>query len=714
MFSNDIFAVKFYTVCTVKVDNDHNYLAVTGDVLKADGTFTSDEPATLVFSGSVEKGTSAAFDNITNVVYNATASEVPGEDGKLLGTYAEGQNIILGTYDNLTLEGSFKVVDDGAVTVDGTFTNTNEVKVTGDAALTLNDAIAGDGIYTNAGLLSFSETAAGAAATINNSGRTDINGAVDVDTLANSGTVNINADGIVVNGSNSGETVNDGIINVNGDNTVLNVVNREEGTISVTGDDAKLGGWNLGDVTVSGSAATTMQDTAGASYTVAEGGSLSLGDNGGTYNAAITNNGTVSIDAPVSSFAGGITNNGVVEVNESENLDLASLMAGNANGQIALNDEISLQDLTVVGGIQVNYGLSGDDLSGTKVAENATLTINADSTVNQTVEENKGTVKIADGVTFTVDAADAAFDGTYEINGSLVTTGDAEFSGPVNNTGAIAVGGDADFSDTVNNTGAIAVGGDADFSGPVNNTGTIAVVGDAEFNGAVNNTGNIESGNALFNGALANNGTISVDNMVIFTGETSGNGRVESDSAIYNGNATNIFAGDYGTLEVHTNATMLGNAETDELYLFGSIETHENGTLTVNGELFNGEYLFGTGNGSWAAFSPAGGVGDMYPHITNPNFHAIAPYLNALSLEWGNTGRFEVFRRLPAEQRPIAVGDMMDPVVLNSFEQYDMIDFDSEFFGNSDAIGILDDESREVLEDALTVEASDLKALLED
>ena len=57
---------------------------------------------------------------------------------------------------------------------------------------------------------------------------------------------------------------------------------------------------------------------------------------------------------------------------------------------------------------------------------------------------------------------------------------------------------------------------------------------------------------------------------------------------------------------------------------------------------------------------------------------------------------------------------MMDPVVLNNYEQYDLIDFDSEFFGNSDAIGILDDESREVLEDALTVEASDLKALLED
>ena len=681
---------------TVKVDNEHNYLAVTGDVLKADGTYTSEEAATLVFSGSVEKGTSAAFDNITNVVYNATASEVPGEDGKLLGTYAEGQNIILGTYDNLTLEGSFKVVDDGAVTVDGTITNTNEVKVAGDAALTLNGAVAGDGIYTNEGLLSFSETAAGAAATINNSGRTDINGAVDVDTLANSGTVNINADGIVVNGSNSGESVNDGTINVNGDNTVLNVVNREDGSITVNGDDAKLGGWNLGDVTVNGSAATTMQDAAGASYTVAEGGSLSLGDNGGTYNAAISNNGTVSIDASVSSFAGGITNNGVVEVNESENLDLASLLAGNANGQITLNDKISLQDLTVVGGIQVNYGLSGDDLSGTKVAENATLTINADSTVNQSVEENKGTVKIADGVTFTVDAADAAFDGTYEINGSLVTTGNADFNG------------------TVNNTGSIAVGGDADFSGAVNNTGSMDVAGYADFSGAVNNTGSIASSNASFSGALVNNGTISVDNMVIFSGETSGSGRVESDIAIYDGDATGIFAGDYGTLVVYNGATMLGDAETDQLYLYGSIETHEDGTLTVNGELFNGEYLTGTGNGSWVAFSPGGAVGDMYPHITNPNFHAIAPYLNALSLEWGNTGRFEVFRRLPAEQRPIAVGDMMDPVVLNNYEQYDLIDFDSEFFGNSDAIGILDDESREVLEDALTVEASDLKALLED
>ena len=64
---------------------------------------------------------------------------------------------------------------------------------------------------------------------------------------------------------------------------------------------------------------------------------------------------------------------------------------------------------------------------------------------------------------------------------------------------------------------------------------------------------------------------------------------------------------------------------------------------------------------------------------------------------------------------PIAVGEMSELVVLNNFGSYDMIDFDSDFFGNGDGIGLLDEEEvRAVLSDASPADTSDLSALLEE
>ncbi|MBR2374046.1 MAG: hypothetical protein IKA87_07425, partial [Lentisphaeria bacterium] len=130
-----------------------------------------------------------------------------------------------------------------------------------------------------------------------------------------------------------------------------------------------------------------------------------------------------------------------------------------------------------------------------------------------------------------------------------------------------------------------------------------------------------------------------------------------------------------------------------------------NGTNTTGGNI----------SGNWAVFNAAGGVGDMYPSLNNPNFHALAGYVSNLEAEWGSTGRFDAFRRMPTSRQPIAVGDMSDLVMLNNFGSYDMIDFDSEFFGNGDGIGLLDEEeAREVLTDSAPADLGDLRALIEE
>ena len=735
---------------TVAISNSSNYLEISGDVQKGSGTFTGSDPVKLVFSGNVATGTSAVFNsNIVNVEYS--------------GASAKGQNIILGTYNNLTLAAgtAFKIVDDGTVTVNGDFTNGSGVQITDDGQLILNKAVAGDGSYDNAGILTFGKNSSGTAAKIINKGTVNADSAITVSELQNNagGEFNANGNGVTVSGGN-----NQGKLDVTGDKVDVSVNNGPAGQITVSGEEAELDGTNSGSISVAtdGSAATSMDDQKGASYDVAEGGKLSLGannDNGtADYNAKINNKGTLSVDADVNSFAGGVENDGTISVTShiSDEEAMEALLKGNEEGVIDLeksivdDDESMLQNQKIKGEVNVNYTLTDEALKGTTITEDSTLGINADSTISAAPADNEGTVRVAEGVTLTVTPADdtAEFNGNYDVDGNLDVAGDATFNGDVDNSGDVSVegnatfngdvdnsgelgiGGDAAFNGDVDNSGTISVdgtssfdnavdnsghmgiGGDAAFSGPVDNSGTISVDGTSTFDNAVDNSGDINADDAAFNGPVDNSGAIGAEN-VTFSGATSGSGSVNAQNASYEGNATGIFSGEYGNLSISTNAKMLGDASTDTMSLYGALTTHEDGVLSISGERFSAESFEASGSGSWSVFSAAGGVGDAYPSFNNPNFHALARYVKDLEIDWSNTGRFDMFRRMPTSKQPIAVGDMSDHIVLNNFEGYDMIDFDSEFFGH-DGIGLLDEEAREVLEDAASAGASDLKALLED
>ena len=659
---------------TVAINNDLNYLAVNGNVLNGNGTFTSSKPATLVFAGDVATGTSALFENIASVEYSGTSS---------------GQNIILGTYSDLSITGAGKVIDDGTVTVNGGFSNNASLEITNDGALILNRNVAGNGIYFNSGSLVFSETASGSAATVNNSGVANVNADnFNVVFGSNTGSLNINGDGV------SASVINTGTLIINGNDVDLETVNN--GSVTVNGSNADLAGQNNSSVTVNGSAATTMSDQAGASYNVAQGGALSLGDNGGTYNASINNMGTITVDAPVNSFAGGVTNNGTVNVNEGTGLDAARLIEGNANGVINLNDaDTDLKNLEIKGNVQVNYALTDDALAGVIISENSIFGINVDSELNEAIADNNGTVQVGKNATLVYTDQVSVINGKYDVDGAISVEGNANFTGAVDNSGNISVGGSAAFDDAVSNSGSISVGGSAYFDNAVSNSGNISVGGSADFDNAVSNSGIIGSAN------------------VIFSGATSGNGAVKALTASYEGNATGIFGGTYGDLSISTKARMLGDASTGSMTLYGSLATHKNGVLSIAGERFSSENFNGSGSGNWSVFTAVGGVGDAWPSLMNPNFQAIAVHMGSLSLEWADTARFDLFRRMPVDRMPMAVGDAGDAIEFNTVDSYDMINFDGEFFGE-EGIAILDDESRDVLEDAVSAEASDLKALLED
>ena len=764
---------------TVVVSNSANYLGVTGSILKGNGTFTSADPATLVFAGDVATGTAAVFQNIYNVEYT--------------GTSENGQNIILGTYNNLTLNGAFKVVDDGAVIVNGGFANNNEVKITDDGELILNGNVAGNGIYSNEGLLVFSETASGSAATVNNSGVANVNADnFNVASGSNTGSLNINGDGVSASVENTGSLI------INGNDVDLNTVNN--GSVTVNGSNADLAGQNNSSVTVNGSAATTMSDQAGASYNVAQGGALSLGDNGGTYNAVINNKGTVTVDAPVNSFAGGVNNEGVVAVNSGNGLDFAALMNGNANGTVALNDEIDLRNRSINGTVEVNYSLTDEDVENMIITENSVFGINSDSTFKAPISTNNGTVRVGRDAELTLEMQDAEIKGNYDIDGVISVRGDSKFTDSVDNSGTIKTEIDGEITFAGSTSGAGRVEGNAVYEGSKigvfgGDYSKLTIINDATLNAdAVVETLALEGSLATAEGAsmTINGETLGAGTMaggkgeIVYNGnsaeqtiyaglynditigqDATGNFDIAGDIAVqgdafnrstngaelavssgtvtYNGTGTqNVMAGTYDELIMagsgstklmetdvfnvnsfisdggsHSGMITLTSAEAPGKWTLNAVSSSIDYSFvdyadTTKPIFLNGTNMTGSGNShNWALFNGAGGVGDSFPSINNPNFQAIAPYMSDLHYGWAATDRFDIFRRMPVDRAPIVVGDMSDLVVLNNFEAYDMIDFDGEFFGQ-EGISILDEEAREVLDDAASAEAADLKALLED
>ena len=296
------------------------------------------------------------------------------------------------------------------------------------------------------------------------------------------------------------------------------------------------------------------------------------------------------------------------------------------------------------------------------------------------------------------------------VDGRLVLNGATAGRGTVNgDSGEIVYNGnDAEQSIYAGLYNDLTIGEDA--------VGNIDIAGDITINGNAFNRSlrgaelAVSNGTVTYNAAGAQHVMGGTYDELILTG--SGTKLMEAD--LFNVNDFVAGGSSFSNMLTLTSAApgSLWTLNADSYSINYSIVNYAD---SYNSVFLNGTNLTGSFNtNNWAVFNSAGGVGSSYPGINNPNFQALAAYMDQLSFEWSDSSRFDIFRRLPVSRPAIVVGDMSDLVMLNSFESYDMIDFDGEFFGNSDGIGLLDEESREVLEDAVSAGGSDLKALLED
>ncbi|MBQ7696388.1 MAG: DUF4347 domain-containing protein [Lentisphaeria bacterium] len=579
---------NFANAGTVRFGSD---LEFTGAVTGAGGAFSGvNGTENLEFSGTTSG--SGVFDNLAAVRYTGTNET----------------NILTGTYGDLELADAVKIVDNGLVQVDGTFTNGNGVRVTATGELRLKGAAAGAGDVTNAGTFDVDGDI-----TVNNhvdnSGTVNVNGqALLADATNNAGgTINMAGAGsivmlddnagtvalsgntatAIVGGTNSGVIAasgtgagvlagnNTGSIQVTGDDVAVTTNNG--GSISVSGTNAELYGDNAGAVAVTGagSATTTMTDAAGASYTVGSGAVLTLGNNGGTYNADFDISGSVVVDA-VADFNGTVgANEGsrIIVTGNAAGIDAAGFLTPANKGILDLYGWSDLTGKTISNNVQVHYGLVDADLAGTSIAAGGILGINADSTLNNKLD-NGGTVQVGPDALLVYGApAGTPIDGRYEVAGVMWMTDDAEFSGDIAVSGVVTGDGDLAFTGSVNNAGIIYSAGETGFSGPTSGTGS--VFGDAAYSGAAGNVyGGSYTSLTIHNAAnltdkawvetMNLNGSLSVADGTTLTleGPTNGSGVMAGGgTVIYNGNASvqSIYAGRYDNLVIGSGA--IGNLD---------------------------------------------------------------------------------------------------------------------------------------------------------
>ena len=508
-----------------------------------------------------------------------------------------------------------------------------------------------------------------------------------------------------VEGSSS--VVITGSVNVTQEITVENDNNEAKAAVTVSGDLTVSGNVNLND-------------------------DLALSGNGNvTFGATSTL--VAGEGAEVKGSAGTVT----------YNFNDAAILDGAYNNIVINGTGLTVGDITIAGAVTGagTIAFNGSTAGAGKVSG---------TELTATYSSAAGTVY---GTAAGSSYKNVTMTGVHTLNGDL-TAENANFDN-TNGNGSVTIKGDATL--TVN--GALLID-------------SVAMLGnvDVMINGDTNGNGTFGTAQKAYEGTVTYNGT----NQTIYAGNynglnlganaagqfdtagditVSGNAVNQSASAelnvtdskvTYNGNGSQqVMAGSYDEIVLSGSGTKLMEAGTFEANSFTANGSASNGMLKLvsasapamwtldaknvsinnvyvdnanaNSEIMlNGTNMTGNGNSSnWAVFSAGSGIGDSYPAINNPNFQAIVPHLIALDQNWNGTGRFDAFRRLPVSTEPIAVGDMSAPMVLDAFESYDMVNFDGEFFGNSDAIGLMDEESGDVLNDAASSGNGDLKALIE-
>ena len=520
---------------TGTVDNDAN-LSVNGNLsagttdnssaLKVTGTYTADtttNSATLDVNGNFAGGT------VTNTGSMTLAGANNSGSGNLGNVTYDGadQQVIAGTYGDLTINSTGKASATGNVVANGDLVNTAELTVdgnvaaasittSGDTEVTGNLTADSGDIESTAALTVGGNVVGG---NITTSGETEVTGSIIA-------TGDIESTGALTVG---GSVEADNNITLSGVTKITNNLTADSGDIKSTNELTVGGGVKAEDITTSGKTEVTGDIL--ATNDLNNAAALTVGGSVEAYNN-ITTTGEMEV-------ANNLTATGTVDSDAALTVggDYSAATTDNSS-DLKVSGNYTADTTTTSGTLDVNGNFSGGAVNNT-----GAMTLSGAS--------NSATGTLGD-VTYDGTADQEVIAGTYE-DLVISTTGKATVNGDIS---AATVKSDADTAIT----------------GDLTATGNITSNGDMNVTGNLTTTGDLVSTAALTVGgnATANNATLSGDTTI--TGDLTATGTVDSDAALtVGGNLTADTADNSSDLKVTGN--------------FTAATTNNSGTLDAAGDL---------------------------------------------------------------------------------------------------------------------------------
>ena len=512
-----------------------NYSAATTDNsadLKVSGNYTAattTNSTTLDVNGNFAGG---AVNNTGSMTLAGTNNSGSGNLGNVTYDGAD-QQVIAGTYGNLTINSTGKATATGDISATGDVMNEAETEITGD----LTDA---NRIF-------------------NTKSQLTVGGSVEAEFIYNeypNANMNVAGDLTAVNKLSNSHNAQ---LTVGGSVEAEVVLNDYGSNMAVTGDlTAAVGLFNMDEsqLTVGGSveAKETEND-------------LSSMEVSGDYTAdTTTTSGTLDVNG---NFSGGdVTNTGSMTLSGASN----SANAGSTLGDVTYN---GTTDQEVIAGAYEDLVISttggnataNGDISAATVKNDAETAITGDLTATGNITSN-GDMDVTGDLTATGDLASTA---ALTVGGNA-TANNATLSGDT------AITGDLTATGTVDSDAALTVGGNLT-ADTADNSSDLKVTGNLTAN-TTNNSGTLDAEGDLDAGALTNSGSISVAGT--FATTSTDLGAVEYDGTA----AQNVVEGTYSDLSLTGGDKSLAGAVTvtDSLTADANIDTAGQ-DLTLSGDV---------------------------------------------------------------------------------------------------------------------------------
>ena len=526
---------------TTTTVNSGATLDVNGDF--AGGTLTNNGSLNLAGANNTATGT------LGNVTYDGTT-----------------QQVIAGTYGNLTIGST------GTATANGDLTATTTT-VNSGATLDVNGNFAGGTVTNSGSMILAGETNSGTGTlgdvtydgtanqqiiasetysdlVISTTGTATVNGNLKAETTTNSATLD-------VNGNFAG-----GAVNNTGSMTLAGASNSGTGTlgnVTYDGADQQVIAGTYGDLTINSTGTATANGDITATTTT---NSSTLDVNGNFAGGTVTNTGSMSLAGETNSGTGtlgNVTYDGAdqqVIAGTYGDLTINSTGKATATGNVVASGSLTnTAELTVDGNVAAaSINISGDtEVTGNLTADSGDI----ESTAALTVGGN-------------VVGGNITTSGETEVTGSIIATGDIE------STGALTVGGSVEAYNNITTSGVTKITNNLTAnSGDLKSTNELTVGGDvkaaditlsgkAEVTGDILATENLDSAAALTVGENAKAyGDIAIG------AETEISGDMTAGDMIINWTDVNLSVG--------------GSAEAQQLVNYGEMEV--SGDVTLNSDI---------------------------------------------------------------------------------------------------------------------------------